>query len=791
MKKKKKFKKNYSPMEQKEKFSLKNKITNVLQKRKSKDFFIIFISVFLISLFITLQYKPLKTHQSPGDSFYYYKNSVAFSQVWRSPFYYVPKLLFHSLTKQELYSIGFNYNSDFDSFFRAPGYNTYLSFWIFLFGKSEVAALLSQIFLFALILSFLFLILRYFINRKLSFIIVFLSLFYLSFYIMIIQTMTELFQTLSFLILGFYSFILFKNNEKNKKRHYFLLALFLIITIYSKMSNKFLWIFLVPLFIGFEFFKSHSIKTQLKKNITIFLISFFLLFGLGQWVLSQGQKSSSNLGGWRNYYAGSCLQSDGFVINTLFHNKEFRDNIKKGKEQFWFNRYSEICKYALLNIIKNKPFAYAGMTLKKISLVLTHPPTNNANYPLLAHLRHYLNFYHFILIFFVITTSFFLGENFFLLKSYFFIILLYLSGLFGLSNPDSRYFWPLIPFYFLFSTVGIKYFFDKKILKQKKFFLFFILLAIFLIFNKNILASIFQNYIFVSISILIFFLFSFTFFFKWLFASYSKKQQPSFYLHLIILLFIFFLTLPFVVDNKSLNHFTLKSKQIKTVISIPTALTNNTNTFFCIIDVQGKQNAQLHVQINNTWETNCLLADTSQSLNSNIKQKFNIGNKPHWLIIPVSHSIIQKTNTISVTLQKGHLFYTLKEKYKKLPSPFYYKPNIDDLIFGPFSKKDQRLYMETKIESLTRKSFINKKYSKKDINIFLVSKYVGHYYLPKKYEKLMDANIKYIALINPLDRKLVFWSKTNPGENYVVVRGNLYHYLASELDRFYSGYHFY
>ena len=145
-----------------------------------------------------------------------------------------------------------------------------------------------------------------------------------------------------------------------------------------------------------------------------------------------------------------------------------------------------------------------------------------------------------------------------------------------------------------------------------------------------------------------------------------------------------------------------------------------------------------------------------------------------------------------MTLQKGHLFYTLKEKHKKLPSPFYYKPNIDNLIFGPFSKKDQRLYMKTKIESLTRKSFIkDKTFKNKNFNIFIIRKETGHYYLPKKYEKLMDANIKYLALINPLDRKLVFWRKTNPGEDYVVVRGNLDHYLAGELDRFYSGYHFY
>jgi len=231
---------------------------------------------------------------------------------------------------------------------------------------------------------------------------------------------------------------------------------------------------------------------------------------------------------------------------------------------------------------------------------------------------------------------------------------------------------------------------------------------------------------------------------------------------------------------------------VKQIINIPTDVTNSTqNTFFCIIDVQSKKDSQLHIQINNTWETNYLLDDTHQTLNSNLKQKFNIGNKPHWIIIPVPHSIIQKTNSISVTLQKGHLFYSLKVNHKKIPSPFYYKQNTDSLIFGPFSKQDQRLYIETKIESLTRKSFINKKHSKKDINIFLVRKDVGQYYFPKKYEKLMNANIKYIALINPIDRKLVFWSKKNPGDDYVVVRGNLYRYLAGELDRFYSGYHIY
>ncbi len=126
------------------------------------------------------------------------------------------------------------------------------------------------------------------------------------------------------------------------------------------------------------------------------------------------------------------------------------------------------------------------------------------------------------------------------------------------------------------------------------------------------------------------------------------------------------------------------------------------------------------------------------------------------------------------------------------PSLFYEKPGIEDIVYGPYTKKERRVFIENTEKSLARNSYFNKKnQSKIDLNIFIVLKQRGDYYIDKRYKEFNDANTKFIAINNPLDNKIVFWSQVNPGERFIKVYNNLYRYLLSEIDRFYSGYELY
>ncbi len=673
--------------------NIKEKFKTFFKKEKVKDFILIFILTFIIATSVTLQQKPLdpqdKIHKA-GDCWYYFRNAQLFSKIWEEPFHYIPGLIFNTLNQRELLNIGFNHNSDFDSFFRAPVYITYLSFWISIFGESNLSLLLSQVFLLSLIFSFIYLILREFVNRKWSFSGVILSLFYLSFYLSAIYTMTELFQTLIILILLYYSYRLF-NSEKNKKKYYIMLAVLVLTLTLTKATLKFIYILIIPLFLYFEYLKSKDIIKIYKKNISTFIISFFILFLLFNMIASRGKTGQSGLvGGWRNFYGGSCYYSEGLGISTSYHSEEFRKNIDKGKDKFWFTRYSEICKYAIIDLIKNHPLKFISIALKRMKILITYAPVNKNIHNFLLKTRHlYQNYFHFFLVLINVLFLFFIydkkDKKYFIYKLYFFILLVYYCIFNGYADP--RYMLPLSAFYFISLIVLLKKFLDKKIYKNKNFY-FIILINIILILslNKNFILHITNNIDLLQLLQFIIFngiLISNCLIFKKQ-LKLLKKQDIIF--GIILMLFIYLILMPGLFDNRNINHFATDQKNIKQKIIINNFKKEDYKEAFIIIDVDSiKTNEKLNIQLNK-FKTNIALNNPGLAFIRNFESDKEIPNEPKWIFIPVSLNLIRNTNIINIPDNNLQLYYGIKNTNRKIPSVFYYMSDMQHFINKYFKK---------------------------------------------------------------------------------------------------------
>ncbi|MDD5067483.1 MAG: glycosyltransferase family 39 protein [bacterium] len=774
------------------------KIKLFFGREQVRDFLLVFLLTFLFSTFVTLQQQPVDTHDRTGkggDNWYYFHNAQLFSKVWSSPFSFLGSLFTDSLTEQELLSIGFNHYGDIDTFFRAPVYITYLSFWIFLFGESEIPLLLSQTLILGLIFALIFLIIRQSLGRKWAFAGVLLSLFYLSFYTAAVYTLTELFQTLLALSLFYYSRHLLSDTGI-RRFPYVLLAVLFFLFAYSKIAQKFIYLFLIPLFLYFLFFQGNSDKKTKKKNTAVFLVSFMVLVLFYGLMSSRGRTNTpADLGGWRNFYAGSCVQAQGFGLNTGFHNKEFRDNLPRGTDQFWFNRYSEVCRYAVLDIIRHHPMAYISMTLKKIGLLLGYPPENYQSRSLLRQARYrYLNYYHFLLLLICIPGFILLDRKHLYFKTFFLFLTFYLAGIYGLSNPGTRYFIVISPFFLILSVLSINEFIIKKGYRNKAFLFFFCLCVIFsLLMNKNLLALVLGSIkSLIAVQIILFHLFLIISILLFLKNRTPSPDRNETVLFLLLSLFLYSLFMARIIDDRSVNHFSMNPGQIKEeIILSPSSLTGKEQALLALDIRTDSTNAELSININGIYRTNIKVIRSSCTIDPDYDLGVKEFYEPRWLVLPLELSKLKNTNTITIRNKEVYFYYALREKKKKIPSLFHFSGNLEDIIYGPYTRQDRRTYMVQDMKSLARSATIDQRpAAAKDAHIFLVLKGKGNYYIDKKYESFNQANLKLIALQNPIDSRIVFFSVQDPGPAFQKVSGNLYKYLAGEMDRFHPGYEF-
>jgi len=758
-----------------------------IDKKSFIEAFIIFISVFIFSLIIIYAFIPnIKPAPKYSDAFYYVKNAKLFTNFYKHPFHYFFGLLFNNLSQNELLKIGFNHYSDFDTFFRAPVYIAYLGLWILIFGDSTFSLVSAQVFIFCLMITVLYFLVKLMINQKYAIGVVILNLFYFPYYGFLTMCYTETMQSL--LVLAFIYFI-YKNNKTNK----LILPLFLFLLVLSKVALKFLYLLYVPAVIYIFYLKEKKISKEFKKNVRSFLLFFFAFLLFWKLISSHGKINNMNIQGFRNIYYGSCFYSDGFFINTQHHLKEFRDNINKvNKNMFWFNRYSTICKYALMEKIKKHPLKYISITFKKIGYFLLYPPDidyMNKKYPKLLQSRYFISqIYHILLIFLSFFTFYFLKEPVaFLLKLIFLILLFYISSIFGQTDSyATRYFLPLSPLVSIFVIFFIRY---MKNINLKWLF-------VYALFCLSILfMNIIKVFIFNPIGIrIIQFVFCNSIFFIMIYLFIFKiNNKKNMILNIFISLFIFVIFNSFILKNPYLNHFYIKSDSIIEKIILPERWKKNSYNFseaYILIDIKDAKNKFININLNELFKTNISISKTNYFGFGNFKKDYWLDYEKQWIAVRIPLSVIKLTNVVKIYTPASVGFRYTKGNKIFIPSiiNFMTRAREDTTFYFLRNNMERRVFLPTHIYSKRRNSSLNNK--NYDYNIFIVLKEKGDYYIPSIYEKLNNANVKFIALLNPVDKGIVKWREQYiPG--LTKVTNELYKYLAGEIDRFDSHYRFY
>ena len=754
---------------------------------------LVFLATFIITTIILLQSRPLDpaSFNHPGsDSHYYYQLAVSFSKVFKEPFYYIPALISKTLSERELLEIGFNKNSDFDSFSRAPVYITYLGLWIALFGVSKISLIFSQSFLIGLMSVGVFAILLNFISFPLALAGVFFNLFYLSYYTSASITMSENIQIaiVPFLFLVFDKICI---KEKISKKDLLLYAFLIVCISFSKNAMKYLGFFIV-IFSSFFIFssKKEDIKI-LKKEILFFILFFVLFYFIAQRIVSQSTPSGpdANIGGWRNFYAGSMIDTDGYNLNTGFHCQEFRNSLVYGKDQFWFNRYSQVCKYAVLAIFRSNPIAFLSLTVRKFSLLNLFPPCNGEGYNLFKTLRKYfLTYFHWFILF-ICFVSFLVHDNRKIyLKFFVLLFIVYIGGLFSLSNTDSRYMITVVPLKNILAWLFLIDIVNKKVNFTKIYiFLSVIMLIVsFILFHPvwifRFFSSLFLIRLIRFLNLLILTLIMFPFLVK----EKEKFLKLEFFLSFFVILLFFLVGGVWVWSDKYLNHFPLDKKFCKQkIIFSEKPSVKSDNEFFVAVDVTfSSPEDVININVNGKFDTSIKADKTQKTLFEEMEPIPERYKSAQWCFIKIPAEIVSVTNIISVSVSdKAKIWGSMKDD-KKRPSFFHFTSNLENLIFGPGSQRERRLFLPFYTASLQRDS-----YSRFDANIFIILKTRSSYYVKDVFSELNDANIKFIALCNPVDNNMVVWKDSPPllQEQLKPVRGNLMLYLFGEFDRLRTG----
>jgi hypothetical protein len=123
-----------------------------------------------------------------------------------------------------------------------------------------------------------------------------------------------------------------------------------------------------------------------------------------------------------------------------------------------------------------------------------------------------------------------------------------------------------------------------------------------------------------------------------------------------------------------------------------------------------------------------------------------------------------------------------------MPSFFHYVQNMGELGAGPGSRRDRRIYLPMEVSSSRRTTFLDGKAAAADADIFILLRSEADWWTPRQYAEVATANMKYIALTDPVRSGLAVWHERDPGPAWQKAGGNLWLYLAGEMDRFRSGF---
>ncbi|GEM_PF-7121957 len=797
--------------------NLKGKIISLFKEPKTRYPILVFIFFFLYCLLGQILNGPLNLYPEGGDSSFYAQIGVWYSKIFSDLPHFIGGVISNSLSPAEYASYGMVADNPISTFFRSPVYGFWLGLFIFLFGLSNGSLLFSQAILTGLLGLFIFIIVRRSAGLGASWIAMIFLALHFSVLTVSNNVLTELFLSVFLLFLTLVVLNTFKEEEELSKnkigRRFFYIGFLILLVILTKPSMQYYIIFFLAGIMAMLYLKKTSFSTA-RKSVIFFLVGFLLttfLWGLFfQRATGHFDITTRGLEG-TNLLLGTSVMTEGQGLNSLFVPLEFRDKVRNltSIPNAWYQYYSNLALKAGIEHIKAHPFDMILLFVKKSSLTIMIPPYNiNSDQYFPEYRKNVLPIIHFALFILFLSGLFFL-KKFYVIRIMSASLLIYLFLIHAAGVMDDRYFFPLLPFLIIISSIVISQIKNIRIpqLKILPSTLILILNILVLFLSRQELLGVLLPTIesmkivqaFLRIPLL---LFDGYIVIRVLTPLYAKQQ-----LYLIGFLFISLITIYsfFLLTNPTWGYWkTVISKDThvrKDIILPPTMDLSQYEEAFLIVNVDYEKDIQLSTRINTRTFSTTFSGTNSYPIIYSHAARWKKG-EAQWLFTPIPFSSLKTTNIIEIKTSGENFRLTGNFNTKKsiLPSFIYYR------IFSyqrELTAKEKRAYHFTPILSQNSTSYLFRENmpisdfslsplkQTGNMHIFIVLKRKGNYYVRKEYVSIQNSHPKFILLLNIIDRGIVKWLPA-PDKDYTEVASDkVLNVILSEHDRFYSGYELY
>ncbi len=798
--------------------------------KNKKILLILFLFGFILSLIVSYTGKNINVgdrEHGKYDATHYYKMSkIVKENLYPRFFSFLSGVFFDTLSKQEYQKMGF-YQNDIESIYRAPAIIFTYGCVFYLFGESPDSVLVFNAFLFGLDMVLIFLIsMMLYKNRKLAILLAGIFCFYISYHLANTFLAAEVMGTFTFLLLAYF-FV--KAIQTNKPLFYMFTGMLIYINALIKISNQYAGHVIIIVLIIY-IWKSINIKKELRKKLIIFfLMGLFLV--LLPWRLTcyrvSGEFSIINVldpevtkitggrGGWRCIDPSTYGMVDNAGLsNDQYFRKFINDIDPKYKNNSWYY-FSLVCGKAWKAAVKDAPGKVFIQSMVKIFLMMISPAEAQSTgrtiifSPLLGPFNYV--YHNLIIILGIIPLFFLLGIGKFSEKMIFLLIIAYHYFIYGFAASEFRYALTAISSFILLSGTSILWIRNnlsrlKNLLLRKKYFLYLFILIIiniglyYLIWN-NMIKIVILNMFFIILTFLIY-----------LVSSHFIKPRHAMISSILMLLFLTVLYNSIILLADDIDKYFIKlSKKDNPVVKQEILLPDNFDynkydeaVLAIDMKVRNKNDPGIKIKINDK-----LVREFSDGLEVPKDVLYYVNNtsfNPYenkWVFIKFDLNLIKNMKKVNITLEaelqkdsKSSLLiaYDNGIKFPNYKGGSFFrnvKHNFTRNVFLFSNQVDTRIIKKYKFLSKSSESLIitKNKINKLDgqLRIRLLLKNKGGYYVLNKYSALDKYYIGFIALINPVDRKMVKWL-VKPDKEYIPASINVRKYLESEKDRYYTGY---
>lgn len=734
-----------------------------------------------------------KHHPYPpgiSDAEYYVIAGENIARIIKSFPEFLMRFLTNSYSLMDYARMGFVDPSGVNTIFRAPSYNFYLGFLILIFGKSAIVMRISQMILLAILFVLIYRAALRLTSQTSAVITILLAMAYTPFHLVSVKADTELFLCI-FILICFNLFLdLYKSPTPRKA-----LLFGLIIMIICSVKSSMLYFFIFESVLLFFVLVSRH-KNRFKSCYGSFLVGILIPLAIvtASYSRTNGKVGMSETGlAGRNLYDGQRFASDCHYAHIYCVEKWYIDEAKKITKfdpRRWFVTHSEICTLAFKKIFIHDFSRVTIYALKKSYFMLFYPHNTN---PFDSAFWQKIQSSHLIIFHWALLTAAVIGfataRNQFPFQIFFCALFVYHLGIYSLSNPDNRYFFPLIPFFFLFTGLLLEKIHSFR--PNRDMFVclgLFTAVTIISICRWPLGLSDYFNFL-VGKLLLVNILFIL---FLCILLGRVLKTYDTGHKLLTFLISIYLLCCLNVVlaTNKTMLATSITTKNI---ISQNIVLDENTKIsgyekFYLMFDT-GMNTEGWNFSVNGHSVTGTVI--NSQSPIFYNKDKTWRDDSPRWSFIELPNNFIQMNNTITIENPSDIIMNAdyLSQKLKYLPSYIYHLAGVPH-IYG-FKKnvvREKRVYIPTELKSISNTTVIDKPLLNKRARIYILGKANGNYYISAKYSQLSDVYAAYVVFLQLYERGVIKY-KLQPQGDDQLLKGSLIDAVGSYgPGSFYTGF---